>query len=165
MFLVLAFLTVCKIHFSPSYFPGCVLHHCWPATLLAALRVLLVMSGGGGTVPFAAGGIRGTQLQEEIFLPVWLLYPRAGGGRLCSHRLQRLRFKNCVSVSVRKLKVFTTLHSCFSSDRSSLLCVCVCACVFLSFSEIVLTDFPLILNFFILRSYHILCFYPIFYSL
>lgn len=40
-----------------SKFPGCVLHHRWPAALLAALSVLLVVSGGGGALFAAAGGI------------------------------------------------------------------------------------------------------------
>lgn len=40
-----------------SLFPGCVLHHRWPAALLLALCVLLVVSGGVGTLLAAAGGI------------------------------------------------------------------------------------------------------------
>ncbi len=53
------FKAFCVYNTPPSLFkyPGCVLHHCWPAALLAALSVLLAVSGGGGAVPAAAGGI------------------------------------------------------------------------------------------------------------
>lgn len=36
---------------------GCVLHRCWPAALFAAVSVLLVESGGGGTLLAAAGDV------------------------------------------------------------------------------------------------------------
>lgn len=78
-------------------FPGPLLHHRWAAALFAAVRVLLVVPGGSGAVPSAEGSVRGTQLQEEVFLPLRLLCARAGGGRVGSHRLQRIRFKNGVS--------------------------------------------------------------------
>lgn len=77
--------------------PGCVLHHRRPAALLAALGVLLAVSGGVGALPVAAGGLRGAELQEEVLLPVRLLHPRAGGGRVGGHRLQRLQLQNGVS--------------------------------------------------------------------
>lgn len=82
--------------FSSSSLPGCVLHHCWSTALLAALCFLLVVSGGDWTIPAATGSFWRAKHQEKVFLPMWLLYSRAGGGRVCSHRLQRIRLKNCV---------------------------------------------------------------------